>query len=223
MDGEKCRNSVAITILKAYPGVLRYAPFALALFAGGCVVASAPLKHTPEIVATPEQGELSVAIEPANIIGEVQPVYVSIANGTDTPRAVVRSQIFALNESGQRVAPIPPGEAARQAGGAGELKAALASGAASGAVAGALGAGIGAIAGSLIHSGATGAALGGAIGGGEGALQRIRGSRQSRRPSQRTTYLIGAGERRRTPRFHREWLCLLSQGQLQGITGAAGR
>jgi hypothetical protein len=157
--------------LKSYPGVLWYAPFALALFAAGCAVASAPLKHTPQVVATPEQGELSVAMEPATTIGEVQPVYVSIANGTDTPRAVVPSQIFALNESGQRVAPIPPGEAARQAGGARELKAVLASGAASGAVAGALGAGIGAIAGSLIHSGATGAALGGAIGGGEGALQ----------------------------------------------------
>ncbi|MBV8451816.1 MAG: hypothetical protein JOZ29_06020 [Deltaproteobacteria bacterium] len=110
-------------------------------------------------------------MQPANTIGDVQPVYVSIANGTDIPRAVVPSQIFALDEQGQRIAPLPPGEAARQAGGAEELKAALASGAASGAISGALGAGVGAIAGSLIHSGATGAALGGAIGAGEGMVQ----------------------------------------------------
>ena len=110
-------------------------------------------------------------MQPANTIGDVQPVYVSIANGTDVPRAVVPTQIFALDEHGERIAPLPPGEAAREAGGAGELKSALTSAAASGAITGALGAGIGAIAGSLIHSGATGAALGGAIGGGTGAMQ----------------------------------------------------
>ena len=137
----------------------------------GCVLAQAPLKDTPKVVATPEPGQLSVAMQPANTIGDVQPVYVSIANGTDIPRAVVPSQVFALDEYGQRIAPLPPGEAARQAGGAEELKAALASGAASGAITGALGAGVGAIAGSLIHSGATGAALGGAIGAGEGIIQ----------------------------------------------------
>jgi hypothetical protein len=110
-------------------------------------------------------------MQPSDTIGDVQPVYVSIANGTDTPRAVVPSQIFALDARGQRIAPLPPGEAAREAGGAGELKSALASGAASGALTGALGAGVGAIAGSLIHSGAPGAAIGGAIGVGEGGLQ----------------------------------------------------
>jgi len=137
----------------------------------GCVLARAPLRDTPKVVATPEAGQLSVAMQPANAVGEVQPVYVSIANGTDIPRAVVPSQIFALDEQGQRIAPLPPGEAARQAGGTGELKAALASGAASGAITGALGAGVGAVAGSLIHSGAAGAAIGSAIGAGEGAMQ----------------------------------------------------
>ena len=137
----------------------------------GCVLARAPLQDTPKVVATPEPGQLSVAMQPANTIGDVQPVYVSIANGTDVPRAVVPTQIFALDEHGERIAPLPPGEAAREAGGAGELKSALTSAAASGAITGALGAGIGAIAGSLIHSGATGAALGGAIGGGTGAMQ----------------------------------------------------
>src|SRR4029077_8090961 len=101
------------------------------------------------------------------------PVYVSIANGTNSPRAVVPNQIFALDEAGSRIAPLPPAEAAREAGGEGELRAALLSGGASGLIEGAFGAGIGAIAGSFIHSGATGAALGTAIGGGSGALQGV--------------------------------------------------
>ena len=143
----------------------------LALVIAGCSIASAPLKDTPEIVATPAPGQLTINSQPSKPIGDVLPVYVSIANGTDAPKSIVPSQVFALNDAGSRVAPLPPAEAARQAGGAGELRAALASGAASGAIEGALGAGLGAIAGSLIHSGATGAALGGAIGAGSGALQ----------------------------------------------------
>jgi hypothetical protein len=53
-------------------------------------------------------------MQPADTVGDVQPVYVSIANGTNVPRAVVPSQIFALDEQGQRIAPLPPGEAARE-------------------------------------------------------------------------------------------------------------
>jgi len=143
---------------------------ALSFTVTGCAIAPAPLGTAPKVVATPQSGQLTVAMVPGNAVGEVEPVYVSIANGTDVPRAIVPSQIFAIDGSGQRIAALPPGEAAREAGSAGELKAALTSAAASGALVGALGAGVGAIAGSLIHSGATGAAIGGAIGGGEGAL-----------------------------------------------------
>jgi len=149
----------------------RYTLLLLAVSVAACAIAPAPIKDRPQIVATPRDGQLAVTSSPSKIIGEVQPVYVSIANGTTTPRTVVPDQIFALNDDGSRVAPLPPSEAAREAGGAGELKAALLSGAASGAVAGAIGAGVGAIAGSLIHSGGTGAALGGAIGAGYGGLQ----------------------------------------------------
>jgi hypothetical protein len=147
-------------------GVVLAAAAALA----GCTIANAPIKDTPQVVATPHKDELTITAQPASPIGAVQPVYVSIANGTDIPRAIVPSQIFALNQDGDRVAPLPTGEAARQAGNSGELAAGLKSAAASGAVEGAIGAGIGAVAGSLIHSGATGAALGGAIGAGEGGL-----------------------------------------------------
>lgn len=139
----------------------------------GCAVAPAPIKDQPQVVATPKDGQLAVAASSGKTIGDVLPVYVSIANGTDLPRTVVPDQIFALNNDGDRVAPLPPKEAARQAGGAGELKAALLSGAASGAVVGAVGTGVGAVAGSLIHSGAAGAGIGAAIGAGYGTVEGI--------------------------------------------------
>jgi hypothetical protein len=137
----------------------------------GCIFGSAPIKDAPQVVASPQAGQLSVTSAPASPVGDVQPVYISIANGTDTPRAIVPTQIFALNDDGNRVAPLPPGEAARQAGGPGDLKSALTSAAATGAVQGAVGAGVGAIAGSFLGGGVTGAALGGAIGAGTGLVE----------------------------------------------------
>jgi hypothetical protein len=143
----------------------------LALTLAGCGIASAPLKDTPKIVATPQPGQLAVTTQPGVPIGDVVPVYISVANGRDVPRAIVPSQIFALDDSGARVAPLPAGEAAREAGGAGELKAALASGAVSGAAEGALGAGLGAVVGSALGGAlGTGAIIGTAIGAGEGAI-----------------------------------------------------
>ncbi len=153
-----------------YGTVVKILLASLAVAIGGCSIAPAPLKDTPHIVATPANGQLTVSSEPSKPIGDVLPIYVSIANGTDSPRAIVPNQIFALDDAGSRIAPLPPAEAARQAGGAGELRAGLLSAGASGLVEGAIGAGIGAIAGSFIHSGTTGAALGGAIGGGSGAI-----------------------------------------------------
>lgn len=137
-------------------------------FAAGCTFGSAPIKNPPQIAATPQPGELTVSSQPGSPIGDVQPVYISVANGTNSPQAIVPSQIFALDDSGGRIAPLPPGEAARQAGGAGELKAALASAAATGVTEGAVGAGIGALAGAFTHSAGYWGALGGALGAGSG-------------------------------------------------------
>jgi hypothetical protein len=103
----------------------------------GCGFASAPLKNTPQVVASPVHGEVLVTSKQSDTVGGITPVYISVANGTDTSRSVVPSQVFALNQAGERVAPLPPSEAARQAGGVGELKAALTSAAVSGATAGA--------------------------------------------------------------------------------------
>jgi hypothetical protein len=103
---------------------------------------------------------------------------VSIANGTDAPRSVVPSQIFALNEAGERVAPLPAGEAARQAGSAKELQGAIQSAAVSGIGGAAVGAAAGAVAGAAGSGGGwgfgspgAGALIGSAVGGGMGIIR----------------------------------------------------
>jgi len=133
---------------------------AAVLAVSGCATAPAPIAHTPNVVATPQQGRVAVSVSAAPTVGEVTPVYVSVANGTNDPRSVIPSQIFALNQSGERVAPLPPGEAARQAGGANELEGAVKSAAISGVGGAAVGAGAGALVGTAF--GAAGGILGGA-------------------------------------------------------------
>ena len=137
-----------------------------AIGVAGCAVSPAPIKQTKQVVATPHQGQLSVSVEAAPTVGDVQPVFISVANGTDSTRAVVPEQIFALDSTGSRVAPLPPGEAARQAGNANELKAVLASGAVSGVAGSAVGAGLGTAAGAALGSTVAGTVLGSVIGAG---------------------------------------------------------
>ena len=82
--------------------------FAMAIAISGCAVAPPPIAHTPNVVATPEQGRVAISVAAAPTVGEVTPVYVSVANGTNDTRSVVPSQVFALNDAGERVAPLPP-------------------------------------------------------------------------------------------------------------------
>jgi len=157
---------------------LRAGGLAVAIAISGCAVAPPPIAHTPNVVATPQQGQLAVSIAAAPTVGQVTPVYVSIANGTDAPRAVVPSQVFALNDAGERVAPLPPGEAARQAGSAKELEGAIQSAAVSGVGGAAVGAAAGAVAGAAGRAGGwgfgtpgAGALIGSAFGGGMGIIR----------------------------------------------------
>jgi hypothetical protein len=136
-----------VTLMKNRLASTRAGVIAMIVAIAGCATAPAPIAHTPNVVATPEQGQLAVSVAAAPTVGEVTPVYVSVANGTDAPRSVIPSQIFALNNAGERVAPLPPGEAARQAGGANELEGAVKSAAISGVGGAAVGAGAGAVAG----------------------------------------------------------------------------
>ena len=156
---------------------VRVGAIAAAIVISGCAVAPAPIAHTPNVVATPVQGEVAVSVAAAPTVGEVTPVYVSVANGTDDPRSIVPSQIFALNDAGERVAPLPPGEAARQAGGSKELEGAVKSAAVSGVGGAAVGAAAGAIAGAAgnaigggFGSPGAGALIGSAFGGGWGII-----------------------------------------------------
>jgi hypothetical protein len=156
---------------------LRVGAIAAAIAFSGCAVAPAPIAHTPNVVATPRQGEVAVSVAAAPTVGEVTPVYVSVANGTDAPRSVVPSQIFALNDAGERVAPLPPGEAARQAGGSKELEGAVKSAAVSGVGGAAVGAAAGAVAGAAGRAGnwgfgspGAGALVGTAFGGAWGVF-----------------------------------------------------
>jgi len=165
------REAVNPRQLQIYRPWRSAAALALIFAIAGCAVASAPLPEKPHVVATPEDGQLNVVADPGSSVGQVTPVYVSVANGTEIPRSVMPSQVFALNSVGERIAPLPPGEAARQAGGSGELKAALASAAVSGGLGGAVGGGLGAAAGAAFGAVGTGSIVGAAIGGAEGIFR----------------------------------------------------
>jgi len=174
---ERMKKRIASAMTRSLAAGLRAGVVALAVAISGCAVAPAPIAHTANVVATPQQGQLAVSVAAAPTVGEVTPVYVSIANGTDAPRAVVPSQVFALNDAGERVAPLPPGEAARQAGSAKELEGAVKSAAVSGVGGAAVGAAAGAIAGAAGNAGnwgfgspGAGALVGTAFGGAWGVF-----------------------------------------------------
>jgi hypothetical protein len=173
------QRTALVTNRKCGVGI-RAGVIAAAIAISGCAVAPAPIAHTPNVVATPQQGQLAVSVAAAPTVGEVTPVYVSIANGTDAPRSIVPSQVFALNDAGERVAPLPPGEAARQAGSAKELQGAIESGAVSGVGGAAVGAAAGAVAGAAGSAGnwgfgspGAGALIGSAFGGGLGIIRGV--------------------------------------------------
>lgn len=117
---------------------------ALGIALASCGIARAPISDPPKTVATPLTGELIVVAQKSETVGDVMPVHLSVANGTDVPRMIVPSQVFALSDSGTRIAPIAPREAARRAGGSTALGSVLSGAAVGAGVAGAIGAGLGA-------------------------------------------------------------------------------
>ena len=145
----------------------------LAFALGGCATTWNPIPITPRVALTPTKGDVTMQAKPGEPIGRIVPVDVSIANGTDEPYLVQPDQIFAINQQGQRIMPVPSNEAIQEAGNANALKAGLTGAAknlAIGAVAGAAtGAAIGAAVGTIVLSPAQGALVGAAIGGSVGA------------------------------------------------------
>src|SRR5258708_32666850 len=88
--------------------------------ANGAVNTPSPLP-VAKVAATPIRGKTSIVAVPANAVGNIQPVYISIANGTDSPMLESSGEIFALGADGNRVPAVPPQEAAHQAGGSAGL------------------------------------------------------------------------------------------------------
>jgi hypothetical protein len=141
---------------------------ALALVAG-CATHRPP----PLPVPAAEPGRITAAARAVPPAGGVQPVAVALTNGGPEPLSVDRRQVYALDEREARFAPLPPAEAARQAGGK-RLPGAVrrgAVGAATGGVFGALGGVIaGAIQGGIGAAVAVGSAVGAAVGAVAGVL-----------------------------------------------------
>jgi len=75
--------------------------------ANGAVNTPSPLPIA-KVAATPIQGKTSIVAVPASPVGNVQPVYVSIANGTGSPMLESSGEIFALGADGNRVPALPP-------------------------------------------------------------------------------------------------------------------
>jgi hypothetical protein len=75
----------------------------------------------PAVVATPLKGKATILAVPTKPVGNIQPVYISIANGTDEPLLQSQGEIFAKGEDGNRVPAVPLTEATEQAGGAAGL------------------------------------------------------------------------------------------------------
>src|SRR5262249_1801028 len=132
-----------------------------------------PLPIEKRVALTPPKDDVAVLARAGQPIGQVVPVDVSIANGTDEPYMVDPAQVFAIDDQGQRILAVPWAEAIEEAGDANRLKAALTGAgksAAVGAIAGvAIGAALGVAVGALLGAPGEGAVYGAAMGGGYGA------------------------------------------------------
>ncbi len=139
----------------------------------GCATTWRPIADTPRVALTPSKGEITMAARPGKPIGDLVPVDVGVANGTDEPYRIEPDQVFAINEQGQRIMPIPADQAIVVAGNANALKAGLVGAGKSALVGGlagaASGAAIGAAVGMILASPAQGALIGAAMGGSVGA------------------------------------------------------
>jgi hypothetical protein len=143
--------------------------------ANGAVNTPSPLPIA-KVAATPIQGKTLIVAVPANPVGNVQPVYVSIANGTGGPMLESSGEIFALGADGNRVPPLPPQEAANQAGGSAGLASSVETAAAYAAPSAAGGAATAAVGsaisgGSVLSGSLIGSAVGLVMGAGAGLYQ----------------------------------------------------
>lgn len=146
--------------------------------AAGCArkPVTAPRAVVPETVSS----EVRVVASEGKNFGSMVALGVGISNGDTTTYVAFAERIYAVDEAGNRIAPLSVEEAARQAGGVTALRAGLEGAGAGALLAGLLGAIPGAILGAA-QGGAEGAAKGAAIGGGIGvAVGAIGGYHESK-------------------------------------------
>jgi hypothetical protein len=143
----------------------------LVVCSAGCVKkpVTAPRAVVPETVSS----ELRIAASPGKDFGSMVALGIGMSNGETATYVTTADRIFAVDEAGNRIAPLSVDEAARQAGGATALAAGLEGAGGSALLAGLLGAIPGAIIGASQGGGAgagTGAAVGAGIGVAVGAV-----------------------------------------------------
>ena len=146
-----------------------------ALIVAVALLAACAAKHQAPPLAVPEleSGKVVVRAVAAHPIGPVQPVALAVTNGLTESVRVDPRQAYATNPAGERIAPLPPGEAAQL--GKGRALPGSLSGAGKGVVTGGVlgsiaGAITGAITGGIGGAVAAGAAAGAALGGITGAI-----------------------------------------------------
>jgi len=158
-----------------------------ALIVAVMAIAGCSAKHHAPALAVPqvETGRAGVRAIRADSLGPVELVAVAVTNGLTESIRVDGRQAFALTESGERIASLPAGEAARLARGRGlpDSLSGAGKGAVTGGVLGAMGGAIsGAIQGGIGGAVGAGAAVGvglgaitGALGGGGGPPPDVAG------------------------------------------------
>jgi hypothetical protein len=133
-------------------------PVLAVLFCAACV--RKPVTAPRAVIPETSPSQVRIAASEGKNFGHMMALGIGLSNGEPVTYAVSADHTYALDETGNRIAPLSVEEAARQAGGATALVAGL-----EGAGGGALLAGLlGAIPGAII-----GAAQGGAGGAGQGA------------------------------------------------------
>ena len=135
----------------------------------GAVATPSPLS-LPKVVATPTSGHVSVVAVANKPVGNVVPVYISVANGSDDPLLESPAEIFAQGGDGNRVPVVPLTEAVAQAGGAAGLVSSMGTAAAYGVPAAAVGGVSGLAAGGLGGMSWSGALTGSLIGSAAGLI-----------------------------------------------------
>jgi hypothetical protein len=136
----------------------RILPVLLVVSCAGCV--HKPVTAPRAVVPETSPSQVRIAGSPGKNFGNMVALGIGLSNGEPDTYSVSADHIYAIDEAGNRIAPLSVEEAARQAGGATALAAGL-----EGAGGGALLTGLlGAIPGAII-----GAAQGGAGGAGKGA------------------------------------------------------